>query len=62
MSADENLLITEQVSEILHMHVNTVRLKCQSGEIRAFHIGRRWYVPREALEEYIEEHARAGVA
>lgn len=61
MRGNEQLLITDEVAEELHMHVNTVRLKCASGEIRAFHIGRRWYVPREALEEYIEQHERAGV-
>lgn len=59
MGPGNELLITEQVSEALHMHPNTIRLKCKSGEIRAFHIGRRWYVPRQALEEYIGEHGGA---
>lgn len=43
----------------LDLHPQTVKLKCESGEIRATKPGRRWLIPESSIEEYL---TRSGVA
>lgn len=48
-----DLLTVEQMADILGLAQNTVRSLCRSGELPAVHIGRRWYVPRAKLNEFL---------
>lgn len=48
-----DLLTVEQMADILGLVQNTVRSLCRSGELPAVHIGRRWYVPRAKLNEFL---------
>ena len=48
-----DLLTVEQMADSLGLAQNTVRSLCRSGELPAVHIGRRWYVPRAKLNEFL---------
>ena len=48
-----DLLTVEQMADALGLAQNTVRSLCRSGELPAVHIGRRWYVPRAKLNEFL---------
>ena len=52
-AASPDLLTVEQMAEMLGLSTNTVRSLCRSGQIPAVHIGRRWYVPRAKLNEFL---------
>lgn len=52
-TASLDLLTVEQMADILGLAQNTVRSLCRSGELPAVHIGRRWYVPRAKLNEFL---------
>ena len=48
-----DLLTVEQMAEMLSLSTNTIRSLCRSGELPAVHIGRRWYVSRAKLNEFL---------
>lgn len=50
----DNLLTTEDVARILHLHVGTVQRLARDGVIRAVKLGRQYRIKRRWLEEYIE--------
>lgn len=52
-AASPDLLTVEQMADILGLAQNTVRSLCRNGQIPAVHIGRRWYVPRAKLNEFL---------
>lgn len=52
-AASPELLTVAQMAEMLGLSMNTVRSLCRSGELPAVHIGRRWYVPRAKLNEFL---------
>ena len=47
------ILTVEELMELLYIGKNTAYQLLQSGEIRAFRIGRVWKIPKEAVSEYI---------
>lgn len=52
-AASPDLFTVEQMADILGLAQNTVRSLCRNGQIPAVHIGRRWYVPRAKLNEFL---------
>ena len=50
---NNEILTVEEVADILYVGKNTVYSLLQSGELRAFRIGKSWRIPRFCLEEYI---------
>ena len=52
-TASPDMLTVEQLAQMLGLSQNTVRSLCRSGELPAVHIGRRWYVPRAKLNEFV---------
>lgn len=49
----DEILTVDDVMELLYIGKNTVYYLLQSGEIKAFRIGRTWKIPRDCLTEYI---------
>ena len=48
------IMTVEELMELLHIGKSTVYQLLDSGEIRAFRIGRKWKIPKEAVCEYIQ--------
>ena len=54
MMDNNDILRIEDVMEYLNIGKNTIYGLLQSGELKAFKIGKLWKIPRKALEEYVE--------
>lgn len=50
---DYDILTVQDVMKFLYIGKNTVYGLLQSGELKAFRIGKSWRIPRESLTEYI---------
>lgn len=51
LSVADDVLSVEQLAALLKVSCLTVQRWCRSGQLpTARKIGRRWYVPREAIE------------
>lgn len=48
-----DILTAEDVSEILLIGMNRTYELLNSGAIKGFRIGRKWRIPKDAIEEYI---------
>lgn len=48
------IMAVEELMELLHIGKSTVYQLLDSGEIKAFRIGRKWKIPKEAVYEYIQ--------
>lgn len=44
----------EEASEFLHIHINSIRAMCRSGELPAIKVGKHWRIPKVWLAEFIE--------
>lgn len=54
------VLNTETVASLLGVSVQTVRIQCVEGELPGVKIGRRWFVPRDRLVEFLNGGSRLG--
>ena len=54
MMDNNDILRSEDVMEYLNIGKNTIYGLLQSGELKAFRIGKLWKIPRKAVEEYVE--------
>lgn len=52
---EDEILTVNDVAEILYIGKNTVYSLLQSGELRAFRLGKSWRIPRECLNQFIME-------
>ena len=52
-SINDDLITFEEFEELLHIGRSTAYKLLESGEIKAFKIGRYWKIPRAAITEYI---------
>ncbi len=50
---DYEILTPEDVMEYLYIGRNAVYKLLNSGELKAFRVGRNWKIPKKALDEYI---------
>lgn len=48
------IMTVEELMELLHIGKSTVYQLLDSGEIKAFRIGRKWKIPKKAVYEYIQ--------
>lgn len=55
----DEILTVDDVMELLYIGKNTVYHLLQSGELKAFRIGRTWKIPRDCLTDYIISKCRA---
>lgn len=55
---EDEILTVHDVAEILYIGKNTVYSLLQSGELRAFRLGKSWRIPRECLNQFIMEKTR----
>lgn len=55
---EDEILTVNDVAEILYIGKNTVYSLLQSGELRAFRLGKSWRIPRECLNQFIMEKTR----
>lgn len=51
------LLIVEELCNLLKISPTTAYRLVSSGDIKCFRIGRVWRIPRECVNEYIQEHS-----
>lgn len=49
-----NLLAIEEICEMLSIGKNTAYHLLNTGEIKAFRIGRIWKIPQNSVYEYIQ--------
>ena len=54
----DEILTVNDVAEILYIGKNTVYSLLQSGELKAFRIGKSWRIPRESLNRFIINRAK----
>ncbi len=52
------ILTVNDVAEMLYIGKNTVYALLQSGDLKAFRIGKSWRVPRENLNQFIINRSR----
>lgn len=52
------VITVEELMELLYIGKNTAYRLLNSGELRAFKIGKVWKIPREAVGEYILNKTR----
>lgn len=57
-----DLLTMKDGSVILQQSEATVRRLCREGELPSIRIGRRLYIPKSQLVDFIEAHVSKGVA
>jgi excisionase family DNA binding protein len=48
------ILTVDEMMELLNVGKNTAYQLLESGEVKAFRIGRLWKIPRKSVYEYIE--------
>ncbi len=48
-------LTPEEVMDYLNIGRNSLYALLNSGEIKAFRVGRNWKIPRKSLDKYIDE-------
>ena len=53
-----DLITVDELCELLVIGKNAAYALLNSGEIKAFRIGRVWKIPREAVHEYIRRKSR----
>ena len=58
MTDDYEILTPEDVMEYLYIGRNAVYKLLNSGELKAFRVGRNWKIPKKALDEYIDSNIR----
>lgn len=54
-----DILTAEELCEVLNIGANAAYQLLNDGTIPAFRIGRRWKIPKEAVQQYIRRW-RAG--
>ncbi len=52
----EKLLTTEQVAELLQIHINVVREWLKKGKLPGIKLGREWRIDPRDLEEFLEKN------
>ncbi len=50
-----DILTPEEVMDYLNIGRNSLYALLNSGEIKAFRVGRNWKIPRKSLDKYIDE-------
>lgn len=53
-----DLITVDELCELLFIGKNTAYALLNSGEVKAFRIGRVWKIPRESVHEYIRRKSR----
>lgn len=48
-----DMLTVDDLAAILHISRKTVQHQCKRGDLPAVSIGRRWYVPKTRLVEFL---------
>lgn len=60
MNTEKNDILTpEDVMEYLDIGKNSVYDILNSGELKAFKIGRKWKIPRKELDNYINNQVNS---
>lgn len=55
MTGNNEIMLFEEVMEYLNVGKNTLYVLLKNGEIHAFKIGKVWKIPRNSVEEYINQ-------
>lgn len=50
-----DIITVEDLMELLNIGKNTAYSLLESGEVKAFRIGRMWKIPRKSVYEYINK-------
>ena len=53
-----DLITVEDLCELLFIGKNAAYRLLNTGEVKAFRIGRVWKIPREAVYEYVRRKSR----
>lgn len=53
-----DLITVDELCELLFIGKNAAYVLLNSGEVKAFRIGRVWKISREAVHEYIRRKSR----
>lgn len=51
------VLLPEEAAEILRIGMNQMYKILNSGELKAYHVGRTWRIPKESVINYLMEKA-----
>ena len=52
-----DVIYAEELAKVLRCNIKTVYSYLQNGTISSFRLGRRYYVSKEALIQYIKKHS-----
>ena len=53
-----DLITVDELCELLFIGKNAAYRLLNTGEVKAFRIGRSWKIPREAVYEYVRRKSR----
>lgn len=56
-----DMFTVEDLAAIFHVSRKTVQKQCRRGDLPAISIGRRWYVPKAHLVEFLMSGSKLGV-
>ena len=57
MNNNYEILTPEDVMDLLYIGRNAVYKLLNSGELKAFRVGRNWKIPRKAVDDYISSQS-----
>jgi excisionase family DNA binding protein len=59
MNEQKEILEPDEVADMLRIHVRTVKLLANRGELPGFRVGNQWRFRRSDIEKHIEQQIRA---
>jgi len=51
----EQMLSVSDVANVLNCSIYTIRRRLKSGELKGFHDGGSWKIPKSSYDEYIQK-------
>lgn len=57
-SSYDEMITLDDLCEMLSIGKNTAYQLLQTGQIRAFKIGRIWKIPRDSVSEFVEKQSK----
>lgn len=51
----ELVLLPEEAAEILRIGMNQIYKMLNSGELKAYRVGRSWRIPKESIIKYLQK-------
>ncbi|MZQ74730.1 MAG: helix-turn-helix domain-containing protein [Peptoclostridium sp.] len=61
INSENDVLTVEELMEVLYIGRNYAYKILNSGDLKAFRVGRKWRIPRLCIEEYIIKNSKYNI-